>query len=257
MRFASLGSGSAGNATLIEAGETRLLLDCGFSVKETVTRLARLALSPEQLSGILVTHEHDDHAKGAFKFAAQYQIPVWLTHGTRAMCERYMPAKSELECHVIDGHSDFNINDIWVQPFPVPHDARQPSQFVFGDGDVRLGILTDVGSITPHIVQMLQGCDALMLECNHDVEMLRTGPYAQALKRRVGGDLGHLDNQTTAQLVRTLDTSKLKHMVAAHLSEKNNTPDLAKQALAGALSCQIDWIGVAYQTEGLAWRDIA
>lgn len=256
MRFASLGSGSSGNATLIEAGETRLLLDCGFSVKETVTRLARFALSPEQLSGILVTHEHDDHAKGAFKFAAQYQIPVWLTYGTRAMCERYLPAKSELKCHVIDGHSDFNINDVWVQPFPVPHDARQPSQFVFGDGAVKLGVLTDVGSITPHIVQMLQGCDALMLECNHDVEMLRTGPYAQALKRRVGGDLGHLDNQTTAQLVRALDTSKLKHMVAAHLSEKNNTPDLAKQALAGALDCRVDWIGVAYQENGLDWRNI-
>ncbi len=257
MRFASLGSGSAGNATLIEAGETRLLLDCGFSVKETVARLARLALSPEQLSGILVTHEHDDHAKGAFKFAAQYQIPIWLTHGTRVMCERYLPAKLDLKLHVIDGHSDFNILDVWVQPFPVPHDARQPSQFVFGDGDVKLGVLTDVGSITPHIVNMLQACDALMLECNHDVEMLRTGPYAQALKRRVGGDLGHLDNQTTAQLVRTLDTRKLKHMVAAHLSEKNNTPDLAKQALAGALNCETDWIGIAHQTEGLAWRDVA
>lgn len=253
MRFASLGSGSAGNATVVEAGETRLLLDCGFSVKETLLRLSRLGLQPEQLNGIVVTHEHDDHARGAFKLAARYQIPVWLTHGSYSMCQRYLPAQA-VQVHIIDAHTSFSVQDIEVHPYPVPHDAREPAQFVFGDGDRKLGILTDVGSLTPHIVHMLQRCDGLLLECNHDLDMLRTGPYAYALKKRVGGRLGHLDNQTSAQLLQQLDNSRLKHVVAAHLSEKNNTPALAKQALSMALSCEADWIGIAAQDDGLAWR---
>ncbi len=238
---------------MVEAGETRLLLDCGFSVKETVLRLARLALQPEQIAGIVVTHEHDDHARGAFKLAARYQIPVWLTHGSYRMCERYF-ASQPVNVHIIDAHTAFSIQDIEVHPYPVPHDAREPAQFVFGDGERKLGILTDVGSVTPHIIHMLQRCDGLLLECNHDLDMLRTGPYAYALKKRVGGRLGHLDNQTSAQLLQQLDNSKLKHVVAAHLSEKNNTPALARQALSQALSCDPEWIGIAAQDEGLAWR---
>jgi phosphoribosyl 1,2-cyclic phosphodiesterase len=255
MRFASLGSGSAGNATVVEAGETRLLLDCGFSVKETVQRLARLNLAPEQLSGILVTHEHDDHARGVFKLAARYQIPVWLTHGTYTMCQRYFAAQP-VSIHTIDAHSTFAIQDIEVNPYPVPHDAREPAQFVFSDGKCKFGVLTDVGSVTPHIVAMLQACDGLLLECNHDLEMLRTGPYAHSLKKRVGGWLGHLDNQTSAQLLSQLDNSKLKHLVAAHLSEKNNTPALAQQALSGVLQCTANWVQIASQQQGLDWRSL-
>lgn len=255
MRFASLGSGSAGNATVVEAGETRLLLDCGFSVKETVQRLERLNLQPEQLTGILVTHEHDDHARGVFKLAARYQIPVWLTHGTYSMCQRYLPAQP-VAINIIDAHSQFAIEAVEVMPYPVPHDAREPAQFVFGDGASKLGILTDVGSITPHIVLMLQACDGLLLECNHDLEMLRTGPYAYSLKKRVGGWLGHLDNQTSAQLLAQLDNRKLKHLVAAHLSEKNNTPALARQALSAVLGCASDWVQIAHQADGLDWREV-
>lgn len=255
MRFASLGSGSAGNATVVEAGETRLLLDCGFSVKETVQRLARLQLQPEQLTGILVTHEHDDHARGVFKLAARYQIPVWLTHGTYSMCQRYLPTQA-FPLNIVDAHTSFDVQDIEVHPYPVPHDAREPAQFVFGDGERKFGVLTDVGSVTPHIVMMLQGCDGLLLECNHDLEMLRTGPYAHSLKKRVGGWLGHLDNQTSAQLLSQLDNSKLKHLVAAHLSEKNNTPALAKQALSEVLQCTHDWVQIASQQEGLDWRSL-
>nr|WP_228518872.1 MBL fold metallo-hydrolase [Methylophilus sp. 13] len=250
-----MGSGSAGNATLVEAGETRLLLDCGFSVKDTVQRLARLQLAPEQLTGILVTHEHDDHARGAFKLAARYQIPVWLTHGTYRMCERYLPSQA-VTVKLIDAHTSFALQDIEVHPYPVPHDAREPAQFVFTDGEHKLGVLTDVGSVTPHIVAMLQACDGLLLECNHDLEMLRTGPYAHSLKKRVGGWLGHLDNQSSAQLLSQLDNRRLKHLVAAHLSEKNNTPALARQALSEVLHCASDWIGIAHQAEGLDWRDL-
>jgi phosphoribosyl 1,2-cyclic phosphodiesterase len=253
MRFASLGSGSAGNSMVIEQAATRLLLDCGFSERETLIRLKKLDLLPQQITGILVTHEHDDHAKGAFKFAAKYGIPVWLSHGTRTMTERYLPNAS-IRLSIVDSHTSFEIDDIQVTPYPVPHDAREPTQFTFTDGQHKLGVLTDAGSSTPHIEQVLSGCDALVLECNHDLTMLKNGPYSHALKQRVGGRLGHLDNLGAAQLLTKLDNSKLKHILAAHLSAKNNTQILAKQALSGALNCSQDWIGIAEQENGFDWR---
>jgi phosphoribosyl 1,2-cyclic phosphodiesterase len=256
MQFASLGSGSAGNATIIASGQTKLLLDCGFGAKEVIARLQRLDVLPEQLTGILVTHEHDDHAKGAFKLAAKFSIPVWLTHGTLKMCDRYMPNNAHVKLNVIDAHTSLSIDDLNVTPYPVPHDAREPTQFIFSDGQSKLGVLTDTGCATPHIEQMLTGSDALVLECNHDLDMLQNGPYARPLKNRVGGRLGHLDNQSAAALLSKLDNSKLKHIVAAHLSAKNNTPSLAKSALSTVLNCEEDWIAIADQEHGLAWRVI-
>lgn len=257
MRFASLGSGSAGNALVVEVNHTRLMLDCGFSVKETTLRLARLNLVPSDLAGIVITHEHDDHAGGAFKFAAKYKIPVWLTYGTLKMVTRYLPKQHDLQLNVIDSHCEFSIHDIQVQPYPVPHDAREPIQCVFSDGNHTLGVLTDVGCITPHIETRLSGCHALMLECNHDASMLQAGPYSWALKKRVGGNLGHLENLESANLLAKLDNSKLQHIVAAHLSAKNNTPHLAQSALAKVLGCELAWIGIADQLLGFDWRAIS
>ncbi len=256
MRFASLGSGSAGNALVVEVNNTRLMLDCGFSIKETTSRLARLNLNPEHLTGIVITHEHDDHAGGAFKFAAKHNIPVWLTYGTLKMSERYFPNQHNLQLHVIDSHTAFYVEDALVSPYPVPHDAREPVQFVFGDGNLRLGVLTDVGRTTAHIEQQLSGCDALVLECNHDSDMLRNGPYASSLKKRVGGEMGHLENSAAAELLAKLERSKLQHLIAAHLSAKNNTPLLAKAALANVAGCTLDWIGVADQILGFDWREV-
>ncbi|MFM2396680.1 MAG: hypothetical protein RLZZ434_1262 [Pseudomonadota bacterium] len=256
MRFASLGSGSAGNALVVQAGSTCLMLDCGFSIKETLARLTRLELEPSHINGIVITHEHDDHAGGAFKFAAKFNIPVWLSYGTLKMVDRYMPNQHKLDLHVVDSHRAFAIQGIEVQPYPVPHDAREPIQCVFSDGDKRLGVLTDVGRSTPHIEQTLSACHALVLECNHDAAMLKVGPYSRSLKERVGGDLGHLENLASANILAKLDNSQLQHIVAAHLSAKNNTPELAKQALAGVLNCQTDWVAVADQALGLDWREI-
>jgi phosphoribosyl 1,2-cyclic phosphodiesterase len=256
MRFASLGSGSAGNCMVIEKAATRLLLDCGFGVNEVVKRLQRLGLEPEQITGILVTHEHDDHAKGAFKFAAKFGIPVWLSHGTLRMTERFFPEAAKVKLNVIDSHTKFNFEHIEINPYPVPHDAREPTQFTFTDGQYKLGVLTDAGSSTAHIEQVLSGCDALVLECNHDLNMLENGPYAWPLKKRVGSRLGHLDNESAAALLAKLDNSKLKHIIAAHLSAKNNTEELAKKALSQALNSDMDWVGIANQTEGFAWRNI-
>lgn len=252
MRFASLGSGSRGNALLVEAGRTRILLDCGFSVRETETRLARLGVEARQLDAILVTHEHDDHVGGVARLAARHGIPVWLTHGTL----RVTPAISGAQVRVFDPHQRFTLGDLEVEPFPVPHDAAEPAQYVFGDGAHRLGVLTDIGEPTPHVAATLSGCDALVLECNHDAEMLARGPYAPPLKRRIAGPLGHLDNGTAAALLASLDNRRLRHLVASHLSETNNTPELARNALARALGCEPGWIGVASQDNGFGWRDM-
>ncbi len=254
MRFACLGSGSQGNALLIEAGATRVLLDCGFSMRETSLRLARLGLTPDQLTAIVVTHEHADHVGGVGRLARRFRLPVWLSHGTYA----HLAGLDQLpeDCRLIHSHSAFALGDLWVEPFPVPHDAREPLQFVFGDGRNRLGILTDTGSVTAHIAQTLAGCDALVLECNHDEAMLREGPYPQHLKERVGGRFGHLSNAAAADLLARLDTRRLRHLVAAHLSEKNNRPHLARQALAQALGCAEAWVAVADQHEGLDWREL-
>jgi phosphoribosyl 1,2-cyclic phosphodiesterase len=255
MRFALLGSGSEGNALVVQAGQTVLLMDCGFSVAETVARLARLGLEAAQLSGIIVTHEHSDHISGVARMARQHAIPVWMTHGTlRAQPGQLGDLPNVTE---IDPHTPFAIGDVQVRPYIVPHDAAEPVQYIFGgDGAPKLGVLTDAGCATPHIEEMLHGCDALVLECNHDEAMLASGDYPYFLKQRVGGRMGHLSNAAAARLLARLDTSRLKHIAAAHLSRKNNTPELAVAALSGALGCEKEWIAVATQEDGLDWREI-
>jgi phosphoribosyl 1,2-cyclic phosphodiesterase len=255
MRFASLGSGSRGNALLVESGGTRVLLDCGFGLSEVTSRLSRLGLDASSLDAIIVTHEHGDHSGGVAKLAARFDVPVYLTRGTLSALGaegRSMPNRI-----LIDPYTAFAIDGLEVTPFPVPHDAREPVQFVLSDGALRLGVLTDTGQPTPHITQALSGVDALMLECNHDLDLLMSGPYTAQLKSRIAGRLGHLANAAAAEIVRAMDCSRLKHVVAAHLSQQNNTPELARAALAGALGCAPEWIGVATQENGFGWREIA
>ncbi len=251
MRFASLGSGSRGNATLIEEGATRLLVDCGFSLRETHRRLERLGCAPDTLTAILVTHEHSDHIQGVGRLAGRHGVPVWTTRGSWAAQDGAGVAVYHFDCH-----ETFTIGDIEVQPFPVPHDAREPSQFVFGNGAVRLGLLTDTGCSTPHIERQLARCEGLLLECNHDETRLAEGAYPAGLKRRVGGRYGHLSNRQAAQILERIDTSRLRHLVAAHLSEAHNTPVHARSALAQALDCSAEWIAVADQDGGLDWRQL-
>jgi phosphoribosyl 1,2-cyclic phosphodiesterase len=254
MRFASLGSGSKGNALVVESGGTRVLLDCGFGLRDTVSRLQRLQIEPDSLTAILVTHEHGDHLGGVFKLAARYSIPVWLTHGTLAAASGKGTAPPETV--VIDGHTRYSLADFELLPFPVPHDAREPVQYVFSDGARRLGVLTDAGCVTPHMVAMLDTCDALVLECNHDSAMLAASAYPASLQRRIAGRLGHLDNEAAASLLAQIDRSRLQHVIAAHLSEQNNHPELAVSALAAVLGCEHEWIGVAGQEAGFDWRQI-
>ncbi|MBY0340499.1 MAG: MBL fold metallo-hydrolase [Rhodocyclaceae bacterium] len=258
MRFASLGSGSKGNALLVEAGATRVLLDCGFGPRNLAQRCQRLGVEADTLDAIIITHEHSDHIGGAFPCAGRYGVPLYMTRGTHAEALRDKTARADADVDLclIDSHATFFIGDLEIQPFPVPHDAREPVQFVFSDGAHRLGVLTDLGHVTAHVAARLQGCDALVLECNHDAAMLANGPYPPMLKQRVGGRFGHLDNAAAADLLRQLEYSRLQHVLAAHVSEHNNTPDLARQALAGAMNCTAEWIGVADQEAGFAWRSL-
>ena len=252
MRFASLGSGSEGNALLVHAGATVVMIDCGFGVRDTVTRLARHGLAPCDVNAILVTHEHADHVGGVPAFAAKYDIPVWATFGTlEASAGRFDGCE---RVYGFDSHDCFAIGDLEVRPFPVPHDAREPVQFVIGDGAHRMGLLTDIGMSTPHVEASLSGCDALVLECNHDRDLLASSDYPFMLKQRITGRFGHLHNEAAADLLSRIDTSRLTHVVAAHLSRQNNTPEKARAALAGALSCAEEWIGIADQETGFGWR---
>ena len=254
MRFASLGSGSEGNALVVEVGDTRVLIDCGFRVRDTVARLMKLGLAAESISAILVTHEHADHIGGVAAFATRFRIPVWLTFGTLAMVDERFSRMERV--YGFDSHDAFSIGAVEVRPFPVPHDAREPVQFVVGDGEHRLGILTDIGTTTRYVEASLSGCDALVLECNHDLDMLADGDYPFSLKQRISSRLGHLHNEASAQLLAALDTSRLRHIIAAHLSRENNTPAKAQAALARALNCTPDWIGIADQADGFEWREM-
>ncbi|HIJ35470.1 MAG TPA: MBL fold metallo-hydrolase, partial [Gammaproteobacteria bacterium] len=158
---------------------------------------------------------------------------------------------------IICGHQRFSIGEIEVNPYHVPHDAVEPLQFTFSSGQHRVGLLTDVGEVTPHIEAQLNGCNALLLECNHDLELLGRGPYPLSLKQRVSGRLGHLNNQQAAALLEQIDTSQLQHLVVMHLSEQNNSREKALLAVCEALDCSQEWVGVADQQDGFTWREVA
>ncbi|MAT93838.1 MAG: MBL fold metallo-hydrolase [Halioglobus sp.] len=251
MQIASLGSGSRGNGTLVRAGSTLVLVDCGFSLRETTRRMARLGVEPGDLDAVLVTHEHGDHASGVAGLARKHKLPVYLTHGT-------------LGSGRLDGADDYRcfncgetlpLGELSVQTVAVPHDAAEPCQFRFDWRQRSLGILTDLGSVTPHVVQSFRDCRLLMLEFNHDLETLMHGEYPPHLKRRVGGDWGHLNNQQAVDLLRQLNAPALAHLVVAHVSEKNNRRELAEEALLSVLD-SLDRVVFACQAEGFGWLQV-
>ena len=234
---------------LVESSSTLLMVDCGLSVKAVEKRLGGLGRHPRDVDALLVTHEHSDHIQGVARFAARHGTPVWMTPGTASS-----GAASKLtQINTFNYHRELKIGAIDVQPFPVPHDAREPSQFVFRAGDRKLGILTDTGHITAHICERLEGCDALALECNHDLDTLWNGAYPEHLKARVASSLGHLNNSQTADLLGAVGHRELQWVVALHLSEKNNSPDLVHKSLVERLDHPRQSLHVATQDEPSGW----
>jgi phosphoribosyl 1,2-cyclic phosphodiesterase len=257
MRFTSLGSGSSGNATLVEAGDparpTRLLVDCGFSLRELGRRLATRGVEPGQIDAVFITHEHGDHVGGALTLARRHGVRLCMSAGTwSALRQDSAPASLTL----LACGDTLDIGALQLKPFAVPHDAREPLQLRVHDGQHHLGLLTDLGEATEAVAQALAGCDALLLEANHDREMLLSGPYPWVLKRRISGGFGHLENSLAAALLRRLHHGGLRHVVAAHLSRQNNSPELAAQALATALDTIPQDIVVADPALGCGWLDL-
>ena len=256
LRFKSLGSGSSGNATLVEAsGSTpyRLLIDCGLGLKQLLARLGRAGLQPEDIHAIFITHEHGDHIGCVRALSLRYRIPVWMSGGTHAAMGS--PDFDGLLGTARDGEA-IDLGGLQLTPFTVPHDAREPLQLSCTDGATKLGVLTDLGHATKHVLTHLRACDALLLECNHDADMLAESSYPAFLKHRVGGLYGHLSNTAAAEIARTLMHHGLKHIVAAHLSAQNNRPVLVQALLAQVLSCAAEDIIVARQDEGCRWLQI-
>jgi phosphoribosyl 1,2-cyclic phosphodiesterase len=255
MRFCSLGSGSAGNATLIEArsgGTTsRVLVDCGFSLRELQMRLARIGLACDDIDAVFITHEHGDHIGCAVTLARRHEVPLLMSRGTwRAIGQPELP---EPLLRIARDAQAIAVGGLQLMPFTVTHDAEEPLQLRVSDGAHHLGVLTDTGSITPHLLASLRGCDALLLECNHDRGLLANSSYPASLKARIGGRLGHLANDVSAQILSACLHDGLKHLVAAHLSERNNTPALARAALASIYGGTGDEIVVADPTTGFGW----
>ncbi|ORU90583.1 MAG: MBL fold metallo-hydrolase [Cycloclasticus sp. symbiont of Poecilosclerida sp. M] len=226
------------------------MIDNGFSTKETVKRLARLGVEPEQITAILVTHEHADHATGVARFSSRYQTPVWASFGTAAMLKDV----ADIQC--FNSHQTFEVEGIQVEPVPVPHDAKEPTQFVFTAAGCKFGIMTDAGSITTHMVGSLSDCNALLLECNYDHTMLMDGVYPESLKRRVSSDWGHLSNDQSIELLKQLDTKKFQYLALGHVSDKNNSHARVLDCVSQAIDCDRAWLQVVDQSLGLAWQTI-
>ncbi|MEY4882816.1 MAG: hypothetical protein RIS34_670 [Pseudomonadota bacterium] len=257
LRFRSLGSGSSGNGTVVEGFDglrtTRLLVDCGFGLKHLDARLARAGLCADDIDAIFITHEHGDHIGCARQFSLRNQKPVWMSLGTHAAL-----AAPDFNgfMRVAQDSVPIEIGNLQILPFTVPHDAREPLQLSCTDGSRRLGVLTDLGHATPHVLAQLARCDALLLECNHDADMLASSPYPEFLKQRVGGRYGHLSNQAASGIAAAVAHPGLKTVIAAHLSKQNNQPELARAALAMALGCTALDIGVADPACGTDWLSV-
>ncbi|MGB5325242.1 MAG: MBL fold metallo-hydrolase [Pseudomonadales bacterium] len=259
MRFASLGSGSKGNALIVSHHGTQLLLDCGLPVRQMETALQRLDLGLESLDAVFVTHEHGDHIRGLKSLLRRRPMPVFMSHGTAlaAACTDIA------DINFVTDRQEVLLGSLAVRAVIVPHDAREPCQYLVREvneenisrGSRRLGLLTDLGSASAHVVDAFSGCDGLVLECNHDVEMLMQGPYPESVKQRVRGDWGHLSNVQARELLGDLQPERLQWLVLAHLSEKNNCKHLALQEISQVFP-QRDKVIVADQQHGFDWLEL-
>jgi phosphoribosyl 1,2-cyclic phosphodiesterase len=245
MRLAILASGSGGNALLVEAGSTSLLVDCGISLRRVSRCLAELGSDVGRLAAVLVTHEHGDHVRGLEVFQRRHAVPVLATEGTAAASAGLRTAG-----RLVAGR-ELAVGGLTVLPFQTCHDAREPVGFVISDNVMRVGVMTDTGMVTGAALEALRGCHALLVECNHDREMLLQGGYPWPLKQRITSRVGHLCNEQGRDVVETLAHPGLQVVVGMHLSQENNLPSLVRRELERVLAGSNTRIAVAHQTEGV------
>jgi phosphoribosyl 1,2-cyclic phosphodiesterase len=253
-----LGSGSAGNATLVRAGNTHVLVDAGFSGKDLERRLDVLGVAPTDIRGIVISHDHGDHTRGMGVFARKHGTPLHMTEATRGACSRLL--RGEEVVHGYRPGRPFLIGDVRVEPFITVHDAADPVGLAVVDEctGLRMGVATDLGRPTAQIRHALSCCDLLVLEANHDEVLLATSPYPWSVKRRIASSHGHLSNQAAARFAVELLHPRLAGVVLAHLSNECNRPDLALKVVGGALK-KAGWKGhleVALQDEPTSWLDV-
>ncbi len=257
LRFKSLGSGSAGNATLVEARSStevsRVLIDCGLSISELSSRLGELSLTLTDIDAMFVTHEHTDHVGNARQFALKSKRPIWMSQGTQLATQALGWGLQPTQIQTARDHQVIEVGVLQITPFTVPHDAREPLQVTLTDGTFKLGLATDLGHASAHVIKALQDCHALILESNHDSDLLRMSKYPSFLKSRISGPLGHLSNRESAELLRHLLNPNLRQVVAAHLSERNNTPQLVIDALCPVMGCEPDDLIIAHAEHGSPW----
>ncbi len=254
MRFSVLASGSSGNATVVEAGDTAILIDCGLSVRRLTARATALGVDLSTLDAIVVTHEHGDHIGGVGALARRHGLAVYMTHGTRVAAGFESDRRFALT--EISPHETFAIGSLELHPAPVPHDAKEPCQFVVESESRRLGILTDLGSDTPHIQQHFVDCCALVLEFNHDLELLSGCEYPDSVKDRIAGRLGHFNNGQAATLLGSLKSSRLRHVLGAHVSARANNVNLVRESLAAVLDDSATNWDVAAQDTATPWIEV-
>jgi phosphoribosyl 1,2-cyclic phosphodiesterase len=256
LRFKSLGSGSTGNATLVESAGLipfRLLVDCGLGIRQLQMRLADAGLQFQDIDAVFITHEHSDHIGCALTLSLRHRIPVWMSLGTHAAMGS---PDFDGRLRIARDGAAIDLGGLEVMPFTVPHDAREPLQLTCSDGASKLGILTDLGHATSHVLKHLQGCHALLLECNHDTDMLARSSYPEFLKRRVGGQYGHLSNSAAVEVIGSVMSHRLQHVLGAHLSAQNNTAPLVQALLGQAMNCVPDEVMVARPDVGTRWLQI-
>ena len=260
LRFRSLASGSSGNATLLEASDglrrTHVLIDCGLGLRQLTARLAADGLTLADLDGVFITHEHGDHLGCARNLMRRHGVPVWTSAGTaQSLATPGTDAADAPQPRLVRDGQVFSIGGIEFHPFAVPHDAREPLQLRCTDGARSLGLLTDLGHVTAHALAALGGVHGLLLESNHDSELLARGNYPDFLKRRVGGSHGHLSNAQATAALTTLHHDRLSTVMAAHLSERNNRPELVRQQFAAVLGCHAADVLLA-ERHGACWLGV-
>ena len=260
MRLAVLGSGSGGNSLIIESGGRRLLLDAGFSCRQIEQRLASLGEDLSRVDALLLTHEHQDHCRGADVLLRRYALPIYATQGT--LDGSGLSTEAAAEARAIRSGRPFEVPEapgFQIEAFGIPHDAREPVGFLIEDGEgCRIGLAADLGSRSQLAWGRLQDLDCLVIETNHDLQMLRTGPYPWHLKQRVAGRHGHLSNREAAAGAIELVSERLSSVVLYHLSETNNLPALAAQAVGERLDregCSAQVV-VTRQNEPTPWVEV-